>query len=314
MDVRIEDVAVSFGPVQALRGVSLTLTPGHTTVLVGPNGAGKSTLMSVVLGLVRPDGGRILANGAEVASPRRTTTREFRARLGYMPESVAFSENLTGRQVLRFFAAAHGLPASRVEDTLERVGLAHAGNRGVGGYSRGMRQRLGLGVAVVAAPDLLVLDEPTGGLDQEGLDLLWDVIREWRAAGRIVLLSTHELALIERRADTVCVLAHGLVKAMGPPDALRRQVGLPVRVRLELEPDQDAGDLRHRLERAAPGHVHLDGRRLDVTVKPEELLAVLRSLDGDARAVSHVRVEEPGLDEVYQRILRTETREVAWDA
>src|SRR5690606_20909685 len=129
----------------------------------------------------------------------------LRERLGYLPEAPALSENLTGRQVMRFFASARGVSSRRVEEVLERVGLAQAAGRSVGGYSRGMRQRLGLGVAILAEPDLLVLDEPTGGLDQQGLTLLWSVLAEWRERGRTVLVTTHDLALIERRADQLYV-------------------------------------------------------------------------------------------------------------
>jgi len=221
MELRIEGVVVSFGAVRALRGVDLALRAGEVSVLVGPNGAGKSTLMSVLLGLVRPDAGRVVADAQVIADPSSAAILPFRERLGYMAESAAFSENLTGRQVLRFFAHARAVPTSRVDTVLERIGLSHAASRSVGGYSRGMRQRLGLGVAILHEPDLLILDEPTGGLDQPGLALLWEVLAEWRAKGKVVLLSTHELALIERRADRLFVLADGKLLASGTPSELR---------------------------------------------------------------------------------------------
>lgn len=221
MDVNVDNLSVRFGTVRALGGVSLTLKPGEVSVLVGPNGAGKSTLMSTLLGLVRPDGGQILSNGKVVANERSATSLKFREHLGYMPEAVAFSDNLTGRQVMRFFAAARAVPRSRVDEVLERVGLGHAATRSVRGYSRGMRQRLGLAVAILHTPEVLVLDEPTGGLDQQGLTALWEVLAEWRAHKRVVVMSTHELALIERRADRVFVLVDGKLCASGTPDELR---------------------------------------------------------------------------------------------
>lgn len=255
MDLRLEDLAVQFGSVRALKGVSIHLRPGEVSVLAGPNGSGKSTLMGVVLGLIRPDGGRVLANDRPVADVGHTTSIAFREQLGFLPESVAFSENLTGRQVLRFFASARGLVRARVEEVLERVGLAHAGGRSVGGYSRGMRQRLGLGIAILASPDLLVLDEPTGGLDQQGLTLLWEVLAEWREAGRMVLMSTHDLAAVERRADRVFVLVEGRLVASGTPSELRERSELERTVRVGPALDEIYDEILGGAPWAA-SHVH----------------------------------------------------------
>src|SRR5690606_1751880 len=125
-----------------------------------------------------------------------------------------------------------------------------AADRAVRGYSRGMRQRLGLGVALLSEPELLVLDEPTGGLDQEGLGVLWSVLDEWRAAGRTVVMSTHDVASVERRADEVVVLQAGRVRAHGSPDALRRSSALPVRVRMRFGRPASAEGLARRLDAA----------------------------------------------------------------
>ena len=164
-------------------------------------------MMRVLLGLVRPQGGSVTADGRATRVDNR-----FKAALSYLPEAVAFHENLTGLDVVRFFARARGVSAKRAEQALERVGLAHARRRAVRGYSRGMRQRLGLAAAILPESPLLILDEPTGGLDQEGLSVLWSVLEEWRAAGRMVLLSAHDLALLERRVDRMCVVRSGRVQ------------------------------------------------------------------------------------------------------
>jgi Cu-processing system ATP-binding protein len=305
VNVELHDVHVRFGDVAALAGVDLHVEPGRASVLVGPNGAGKSTLMLVLLGLVRPDAGVLRVDGAVFPQ----LTMEHRERLGYLPEAVAFADNLSGRQVLRFFAAARGLPRTRVETVLGRVGLEAAAGRAVQGYSRGMRQRLGIGVAILGQPDLLVLDEPTGGLDQEGLTLLWDVIEEWKAARRSVLLTTHDLTLIERRADHLTVMRAGLVRAAGSPDELRRQVGLPVTVRVELGERAAVGTLLAHAQEQGCTDVAVeqsaDGLRhnLRVGVRPERLLDLLRLVDQVAPSILHLRVEEPGLDDVYERLL-----------
>lgn len=232
MNLVVDNLAVHFGAVRALDGVDLAFLPGEISVLVGPNGAGKSTLMSVLLGLVRPTFGRVLANDRVVASPNSQAALWLRENLGYLPEAISFSDNLTGKQILAFFASARGVPRKRVDEVLERVGLAHAARRRVAGYSRGMRQRLGLGVAIIGTPELLILDEPTSGLDQEGLMLLWDILNTWKTNGRTVVLSTHELALIERRADRLFILMNGKLRAHGTPSELRAasRLGETVRV------------------------------------------------------------------------------------
>jgi len=305
MHLRIEGLAVHFGPVHALAGVDLALDAGNVAVLAGPNGAGKSTLMAVLLGLLEPDAGTVLMDGRDLVTSGRRFRREIREQLGYLPESVAFAENLNGRQILRFFARARGVPLSRCDDVLERVGLAPAAARPVRGYSRGMRQRLGLGVAILSEPDLLLLDEPTGGLDQQGLGLLWEVRAEWRDAGRTALVSTHDLALIEARADEVHVLSAGRVVAFGSPDALRRQADLPVRVRLEVA-EAAAEGLAGELSGLLGVPVDLAVGQVGLSVASGDLLAVLDRVGRHRADVEHLRVEEPGLDAVYERLLEEE--------
>jgi Cu-processing system ATP-binding protein len=304
MNVQFRDIQVRFGQVTALGGVSLELTPGCSTVLVGPNGAGKSTMMNVLLSLVRPDAGHVLVDG----QPYPGLPIKEREKLGYLPEAVAFPDNLSGREVMRFFARARGVPKARAEHVLSEVGLAQAAGRAVRGYSRGMRQRLGLGVAILSEPELLVLDEPTGGLDQQGLTLLWTVLARWKEAGRTVLVTTHDLTLIERRADQLCVMREGLVQACGSPEELRRLVGLPVRVGLELAGGVAVGSLVAALRAAGLGEPLVrpsgpDSHRLELAAPSDRLLEVLRLVDRYEPSVRHLRVEEPGLDDVYEHIL-----------
>lgn len=293
-------VTVRFGAVHALTDVSLELGAGEVLMLAGPNGAGKSTLMRVLLGLVRPNRGTVTVDGR----PHRVD-RALKSQLAYLPEAVAFQEGLTGRQVLRFFAWARGVPRRRVEEVLERVGLRHAARRRVREYSRGMRQRLGLGAAILGEPELLVLDEPTGGLDQEGLRALWSVLCQWREAGRMVLLSAHDLTLLERRVDRLCVLRSGRILADASPDALRRSVALPQRVRVQLAASANGSVDALMAAMAAQGAT--DVRRaedgLDATVAPGDLLSVLDVHHAHPGTVTGVRVEEPSIDVVYERLL-----------
>lgn len=300
MRLEFDGVSVRFGAIRALDGVSFPVQPGEVTTLVGPNGAGKSTLIGVVTGLVRPDGGAMVCDGERL----RHSPLALRARLAYLPEAIAFSEGLSGRQVLQFFASARRTPRARIQLVLERIGLAAAADRAVREYSRGMRQRLGLGVALLPEAELLVLDEPTGGLDQEGLSVLWEVLTEARARGASVLLSTHDLALIERRTDQMVVLQAGQVRAIGSPERLRRESGLPVRIAVEMANPAASAGLAQRLSPLAAEGVSTDGMRVELAVTHARLLDALRVVEDERQEVAHLRVEEPGLDAVYEQLLR----------
>ncbi len=303
MNLALTGVAVRFGAVQALRGVDLALAAGGVHALIGPNGAGKSTLLGVLLGLVRPNAGTLALDGKTYDLARAATPFSLRRRLGYLPEAVAFAEALSGRQVLRFFLRARGVPGARADALLERVGLAAAARRPVRGYSRGMRQRLGLAIALCAEPDLLVLDEPTGGLDQEGVALLWEVLQQARDAGRTVVLTTHDLTLVERRVTELVVMSDGAVIARGSATDLRARAALPSRLRLSFEHAEHAARCAAQLaERGVPGVTHA-ATEVTVAASGTELLAVAGAVHRDATGLSAARVEEPGLDDVYDALL-----------
>jgi len=299
--LELREVTVNFGAVHALAGVTLALSAGEVLMLVGPNGAGKSTLMNVLLGLVRPDHAELRVD-EELRSLRGHGIKES---VGFLPEAVAFSESLTGRQVLRFFAWARGVPRKRIDAVLARVGLAHAQGRSVRGYSRGMRQRLGLGVAILSEPEILILDEPTGGLDQEGLTVLWSVLEEWRAKGRAVLLASHDLALLERRVDRICLMSRGRVKTEGTPEALRLRARIPHRVTFDLN---DCATERVEALVAALAEIGLTpservDRRFFVDVEHDALLPLMAAQARFPDVVAQLRVLEPQLDQIYERLL-----------
>jgi ABC-type multidrug transport system ATPase subunit len=298
-----DSLSVRLGRVQALDDVSLTLRGGSVSLLAGPNGAGKTTFMKVLLGLVRPDAGGIELDGSPIPIDNR-----WKERIGYLPEAVAFSDNLSAQQLLGFFARARGVSRTRVDDVLEAVGLAPVGRRVVRGYSRGMRQRLGLGVAILAEPELLVLDEPTVGLDQEGLAVLWGVLDEWRSAGRIVLVSTHDLALTERRVDDIAILRSGKLVVQGSANDLRHKADLPHRVWLDVEGSEvdDIDRLHTALTDWGKGNVTRDGEQFAIELLPDAILELMKLQGDHSGVVRRLRVEEASLDMVYERLLEVQ--------
>jgi ABC-2 type transport system ATP-binding protein len=193
-----------FGDQLAVDDLSFTAAPGQVTAILGPNGAGKTTTFRMLLGLARPTAGRGLIDGrpyAELERPRQT--------VGAVLESSGFHPARTGRDHLRLIATAAGIAPSRVDELLAYVGLTRGGDRRVGGYSTGMRQRLAVAAALLGDPRVLVLDEPTSGLDPEGVAWIRGLLRELAAEGRCVILASHLLAEVVQTADRVLIIARG---------------------------------------------------------------------------------------------------------
>jgi ABC-2 type transport system ATP-binding protein len=221
MRLEIEAVRKVYrGDVVALAGVTLTLEPG-VLGLLGPNGAGKSTLMRILATLARPTAGRVRWNGADLTR-EPDTLREV---LGYLPQDFGVYPNLTPQEFLEYLAAARGLRGAaarrRIEALLELVNLADVRRRPLGGFSGGMRQRVGIAQALLNDPQLLIVDEPTGGLDPEERVRFRNLLADL-AGRRIVILSTHIASDVEAVATRIALLAGGRVLADAPPEALLR--------------------------------------------------------------------------------------------
>jgi ABC-2 type transport system ATP-binding protein len=217
VDVSVRGLSKRFGAVHAVRDLTFDVPPGQVTGFLGPNGAGKTTTLRMLLGLVTPSAGDALIDGrryVELDRPRHT--------VGAVLEATGFHPGRRGRDHLGILAQASGAPPGRVEEVLERVGLSGAARRRVGGYSLGMRQRLGLAGALLCDPPVLVLDEPGNGLDPAGLAWLRDLTRELAAEGRTVLVSSHILAEVRQTADQVVILHDGRLRYAG---ALRDLAG-----------------------------------------------------------------------------------------
>lgn len=218
----VESVTRRFGEVVAVDDVTLSVSPGEVYGLIGANGAGKSTLIRMIVGITRPDSGRVLIFGEQVSDhlpgPRR--------RLGYLPEELIFYERLTGREYLELVAGLKGSERSSISEEIEFFELAGVDRKLVGGYSLGMRKKLGLAAAMIGSPDISVLDEPLNGLDVEMMRKLRLRIEAQRAAGKIIIVSSHVMSFVERICGRVGVMRDGRLVAEGTPKELRIQSGL----------------------------------------------------------------------------------------
>lgn len=216
--LQIEHVTKKYGHEVVVDDLTFCVPPGRVTCFLGPNGAGKSTTMKVLLDLAKADHGRATIGGTryrEMEDPART--------VGVVLEPNAFHPGRSGRNHLRVIADGAGIAPDRIDEMLEKVGLAHAADRHVGGYSLGMRQRLGLAAALLGDPPVLILDEPGNGLDPQGIRWLRDLLRERAAAGGTVFVSSHLLSEVEHLADEVVVINHGQLVVTGALATLQKR-------------------------------------------------------------------------------------------
>src|SRR5512146_3032611 len=285
----------NFGDIRAVDSVSLKIREGEMLALVGPNGSGKSTLLKMMLGISRPTSGRVLMDGKELTE---RGWKEIRKRIGYMPERVVFYDNLSGRETVELFARTKGGAPARAEDLLTSVGLAHAASRKVGGYSKGMRQRLNLAQALSNDPDLLVLDEPSSGLVPVGTKEFYAIIDDVRTRKKLtVVLSSHILAEIEDRIDRVAVMKNGLLKAVGSLEELYTSLKLPLKVTLSV--NGAGAEMTALLQSAGAMDVVLHGGRLVAGIPRADKFRVLSTLVARKDGFHDLSLREPNLEEVF---------------
>jgi len=235
--IEVHELRKRYGPVRALDGMTFTVLPGRVTGFAGPNGAGKSTTMRVILGLDRPDSGTALVEGR----PYRSLEDPLR-HVGSLLDAGALQPSRRARDHLRWLALSQQLPARRVGEVLELTGLAAVAGRRAGGYSLGMRQRLGVAAALLGDPPVLMFDEPFNGMDPEGIVWLRGFLRSLAAQGRTVLVASHLMRELQDAAGHVIVVGHGRVIADSPVAALVARWGSLEDAYLELT--RDAVDYR----------------------------------------------------------------------
>lgn len=292
--IEVENVYKYYGEVLAVDGVTLTVLKGETLGLIGHNGAGKSTLFKMMLGLIPPTSGVININGTPVHGG---AFRELRRTIGYLPENVVFYDNLTGLETLQFFAALKSCERDKCLPLLEKVGLAHAATRRVDGYSKGMRQRLGFAQALLGKPRILFLDEPTTGLDPEGIREFYAILHELNAQGVTVVITSHILSEIQERVQRLAVLKSGKLHALGTVQELRESVDLPLVIQVRQQ--CPASTLRGVLQCVELESLSVTGNIALIRCHRAQKMEVLRRLGTLGDALQDVVVKEPTLEDVF---------------
>ena len=278
----------TFGNFTAVNKVDIHINAGEMIALAGHNGAGKSTLMKMLLGLLTPTSGSISING------HSATSLAARQLIGYLPEIVALYPNMTGFETLDFFAGLKHVSRERNRELLTRVGIIEAAKKRVGTYSKGMRQRLALAQALLGQPKILLLDEPTTGLDPASRADFYRILDELRAQGTAILLSSHALAELADQADRIVIMKSGVKTADGDLHALRRDAGLPTRLRAWFA---DAVNLPAPWQPEGDGWVCASSEA-DKVVRLGELW--------QAGQPTNIDILPPALDDLYAHFLRRE--------
>ena len=300
--IRATGLVKRYKDVEALAGLDLDVPEGKVLALLGPNGAGKTTAVRVLTTLLKPDAGSAVVAGVDVlADPDGV-----RSRIGLSGQYAAVDEHLTGFENLEMVGRLYGMSRTaarvRARELLERFDLADAGDRPSKTYSGGMRRRLDLAGALVAAPPVLVLDEPTTGLDPRSRVGMWDVIRELVASGATLLLTTQYLEEADRLADDILVIDHGRAIARGTADQLKAQTG-GERVEVVLAHPADRDRVRRLMAEVATGEIGVaeNGRELTAAVDGGvgALRRLLEGLERERVEVLDVGLRRPTLDDVF---------------
>ena len=302
MTLEVDELTVLFGDAVAVDGVSMSVPAGTVMALLGPNGAGKTTTVRTIATLVPPASGTVRVAGVDVV----TEPHRARGLLGLSGQYATVDDSLTGRENLAMIArlSGFGRRAARVraDELLERFGVADAASRQVRTWSGGMRRKLDLAGALVAEPPVVVLDEPTAGLDPPSRETLWESVRALAAEGSTVLLTTQYLEEADRLADDVTVIHRGAVVARGEPEELKRRFGTST-VTVRLAAAVDAGRVH---EAIGEGYVSVEVVGDVVTVEAldgaEAVAAVVSALAVAGIAVAEASVRAPSLDDAFRSL------------
>jgi daunorubicin resistance ABC transporter ATP-binding subunit len=297
-----EGVRQTFGDVVALDGLDLEVEPGTVFGLLGPNGAGKTTLVRILATLLPPTAGRARVLGHDVVAEPLAVRR----RIGLAGQFAAVDEELTGRENVEMVGLLYRLPAAeartRAAEVLERFGLADVADRRVATYSGGMRRRLDLGASLTGRPPVLLLDEPTTGLDPRTRQELWSIVDELRRGGTTVLLTTQYLEEADRLAQRIAVVDHGRIVAEGTAAQLKATIGGTV-LSVRLADPAGASDAGAALASLAAGEEPrvnaADGEIRLALADPAASAEALRRLDARRLQVAAIELQQPSLDDVF---------------
>lgn len=319
--VAVDGLRKQFGAIKAVDGISFSAPAGEIFGLLGPNGAGKTTTLEMIAGLLRPDGGDVTVCGYSILRH----TRQAQLQLGVVPQGLALYEDLTARQNLNYFAKLRGIPAEerrrQIAEILAITGLEKDADRKVAAFSGGMKRRLNIGIGLLGRPRVLLLDEPTVGIDPQSRRHILESVRRLAGSGMTVVYTSHYMEEVEFLCRRVAIMDRGRVIAQGPIDEVRSLAGESVHLRLPLrgaglDDGGDAGELIDSLRRALAVPMEVAGGELRVFL-PEgarQAPAVLNALVERGIPLDGMRLETPDLEAVFLALTGKALRDPGWEA
>jgi ABC-2 type transport system ATP-binding protein len=297
--IKTEDLNKCFKNVKAVQGVNLNVKKGDIYGFLGPNGAGKTTTIKMILGLTCPDSGNVFIKGRSIAE----SGVDLRASIGYLPERAQLYKNLTAIQTLNFFAELKRVDKKECDELLGKVGLSKWRDYKVGTFSKGMVQLLGIGQALLGDPELLILDEPTAGLDPRWSRVLKDIILEKNSKGTTVFFSSHLLFEVEELCKRVAILNKGQIIVEDTIDKISAGVYLKPQLILKIQGDTQVAV---KILKEGGFDCQLVGNQLKVPVESDQKTKVLNLLEDNGVVIKDFRTEEPSLEAAFMKYLGDE--------
>jgi len=294
--IEVDGLTKTYRGFTAVNKISFRVKTGEIFGFLGPNGAGKTTTMKSILDIIHADVGNIKIKGIDI----RTHGKEARKLIGYMPEKVAFYDHLTALQNLSFYAEMRHIPTEDCRALIDIVGLGDTGKKPVGKFSKGMVQRLGMARAILGNPEILILDEPSSGLDPRGIALFRDIILDMKKKGAAIFLSSHILSEIQSVCDRVGIINKGVLVAQDEVSALSKKLQLMPQIIIDLETITDTID---DILKKIPGvtNVEIHGKQIIITCDSKTKTQVILAIEGAGCSIINIQTREPSLEEVFMR-------------